>query len=60
MAIDSEVEVRGAVSGRGEEILSPPALEFVAALQRRFSSRRNDLLDARAKRQAQFDAVRPG
>jgi malate synthase len=56
MAIDSKVEVRGAVSGRGEEILSPAALEFVAALQRRFSSRRNDLLNARAKRQAQFDA----
>jgi len=56
MAIDSRVEVRGAVEGRGREILSDPALEFVAALQRRFNPRRLELLAARAARQRRLDA----
>ena len=51
MAIDSKVEIRGAVSRRGEEILSDQALEFVAALQRRFNPRREELLRARVERQ---------
>src|SRR5438067_7084872 len=56
MAIDSKVEIRGAVSGRGEEILSHQALEFVAALQRRFNPRREELLRARVERQQRLDA----
>jgi len=56
MAIDSKVEIRGAVSGRGEEILSDQALEFVAALQRRFNPRREELLRARIERQQRLDA----
>ena len=56
MAIDSKVEIRGAVSGRGREILSAEALEFLAGLQRRFGARREELLQARAERQARFDA----
>ncbi|HEY8643552.1 MAG TPA: malate synthase A [Candidatus Dormibacteraeota bacterium] len=56
MAIDSKVEIRGAVTGRGEEILSDQALEFVAALQRRFNQRREELLRARIERQQRLDA----
>jgi malate synthase len=37
-------------------ILSPEALAFVAALSERFTTRRSDLLAARVKRQAFFDA----
>jgi malate synthase len=56
MAIDSKVEIRGGVSGRGQEILSDQALEFVAALQRRFNPRREELLRARLERQQRLDA----
>ena len=38
------------------EILSAPALAFVAGLQRRFGARRRELLEARQRRQARFDA----
>ena len=55
MAIESRVEVRGAVEGRSREILSEPALEFVAALQRRFNPRREELLRARVLRQQRLD-----
>ena len=50
------VEVRGPVDGRFEEILSAPALEFVAALHRRFNPAREDLLRRRTERQQQLDA----
>jgi len=40
----------------GEEILTPEALALVAELHRKFNSRRKDLLDRRAKRQAEIDA----
>jgi len=39
-----------------EDILSPEALEFVAALSREFEARRRELLAARAKRQLAFDS----
>jgi malate synthase len=38
------------------EILSPEALGFVAKLHRKFESRRQELLAARAARQKEFDA----
>jgi len=38
------------------EILTPEALEFVAGLHRSFNRRRLELLEARAERQARFDA----
>jgi malate synthase len=38
------------------EILTAPALAFVAGLQRRFGVRRRELLEARQRRQARFDA----
>ncbi len=37
-------------------ILTPPAMDFLAGLHRRFESRRRELLLARTQRQARFDA----
>lgn len=50
------VELRGPVEGRGEEILAPAALDFLARLQRQFGRQRTDLLRARQERQARIDA----
>jgi malate synthase len=49
-------EVRGASPPGHESILTPEALEFVAALTRRFGPRVADLLAARRARQAEIDA----
>jgi malate synthase len=51
-----EVEIRGPVTGRFGEVLTPDALAFVAGLQREFGPRRAALLQARAVRQAELDA----
>ena len=51
------VEIRGAVEGRQQEILTPEALAFVADLHRRFRSRRQELLRARMERE---DRLRAG
>jgi malate synthase len=50
------VELRAPVEGRGEEILTHEALEFVAELHRRFDPTRRDLLRRRVERQARLDA----
>src|SRR5215218_5749091 len=50
------VELRAPVEGRGEEILTREALEFVAELQRRFDPTRRELLRLRVERQARIDA----
>jgi malate synthase len=50
------VEVTGAAHDRFDEILTPPALAFVAALHREFDARRRQLLDRRADRQAELNA----
>ncbi len=52
----SGVELRAAAGARFEEILSPPALAFLADLHRRFDARRKELLGLRAERQKLFDA----
>jgi malate synthase len=52
----SAAALRGPVEGRAAEILTPPALEFVAALQREFGAERARLLAARGERQAELDA----
>jgi malate synthase len=39
-----------------EEVLTPDALEFVAALEQEFGSRRRELLEARAQRRARLAA----
>jgi malate synthase len=49
------VAVSGAISPAFAEILSPEALGFVAKLHRKFESRRQELLAARAARQKEFD-----
>ncbi|MPZ51065.1 MAG: malate synthase A, partial [Dehalococcoidia bacterium] len=55
--VDTAVEVCGSMTGeRFGEVLSPPALEFIADLHRRFDPRRRELLALRAQRQARFDA----
>jgi len=49
------VAISGAISPAFAEILSPEALGFVAKLHRKFESRRQELLAARAARQKEFD-----
>jgi malate synthase len=48
------IEVTGPDVDRGEEVLTPEALDFVADLQRRFGARRDELLAARRARRAQI------
>ncbi|NJL50748.1 MAG: malate synthase A [Blastochloris sp.] len=50
------VKLPAKMAARFEEILTPEALDFIAALHRRFDGRRRELLRARAERQARFDA----
>jgi malate synthase len=51
-----QVEIRGAIGSRFEEVLAPAALEFVAELERRFGSRRRALLKARVQRRERLRA----
>jgi malate synthase len=48
-----EIRVNGGPVERGEEILTPEALAFVAALQERFGARRDELLEFRRRRRAE-------
>ncbi len=50
------VEVLGDVTPQFAEILTPQALAFTAKLARKFEPRRRNLLEQRARRQADFDA----
>ena len=50
------MELKGPISGRAAEVLTPEALEFVATLQREFGGRRLELLRLRDERQARLDA----
>ena len=54
----TDVRVEGPAVERGDEILTPEALEFVADLQRRFGAHRDALLEARATRRAEIAAAR--
>jgi malate synthase len=54
----ADVRVEGPAVERGEEILTPDALAFVADLQTRFGAHRDALLAARATRRAQIAAAR--
>jgi len=49
------VEITGALLPGFEAILNPEALKFLVELERRFGDSRLHLLDARAKRQQEFD-----
>ncbi len=50
------VELRAPLDGRGAEILTSQALEFVAELHREFDARRRELLERRVARQSRLDA----
>jgi malate synthase len=52
------IAVTGRVTREFAQILTPEALDFVAALHRRFEPRRQELLARRAARQKEFDAGR--
>jgi malate synthase len=54
MATGLRLELRGATPRRYDPVLTPEALEFVGALQHEFGRRRQELLDARAKRRARL------
>jgi malate synthase len=56
MAATDGIEVRGPVTGRFAEILTPEALAFVARLQREWGPTRAALLQQRVERQAELDA----
>ena len=53
----SAIEVTGGRVERGEEILTPPALAFLADLQGRFGQRRDELLARRRDRRAEIAAA---
>jgi malate synthase len=48
------VEIIGPAVDRGDEVLTPAALAFVADLHRRFGARRSELLDRRKERRAEI------
>ena len=54
MTTDTNVELRGTLEPDFEHVLTPDAIEFVAALQREFGPTRRELLEARAKRRARL------
>ncbi len=51
------ITIIGPEIARGNEILTPAAVEFVAGLHRRFVGRRDELLAARARRRAAASAA---
>ncbi|MGQ0752084.1 MAG: malate synthase A [Betaproteobacteria bacterium] len=56
VSFTSGVELRGRITPQYAEILTPAALDFLARLSRAFEPRRRELLAARVRRQAGFDA----
>lgn len=53
--LGSGIEVRGPLTEAQAEILSPEAMEFLAALHREFQASRKQLLQRRQRRQEQID-----
>ena len=51
-----DIAVRGRVTAEFSQVLTPPALDFIAKLHRQFEARRQELLARRAARQKEFDA----
>ncbi|PYP53162.1 MAG: malate synthase A [Gemmatimonadetes bacterium] len=54
--IQSAIQLRKPTPAGCEDVLSAGALDFLAALARRFEPRRRELLERRRQRQAQLDA----
>ena len=50
------IDIRGEIRPEYQSILTPDAIDFLAGLAREFTARRDDLLKAREKRQADIDA----
>lgn len=50
------VELRAPISGDAEKLLTSESLRFLSALEREFGSRRRELLQKRAERQARISA----
>lgn len=55
-AINSGVEILGAMNSGYADILTADAVNFVAALSRQFESRRHELMATRTRRQTEFDS----
>ncbi len=56
MTTDTNLGLYGRLEPGFDEVLTPDALEFVAALQREFGGRRTELLEARARRRERLAA----
>jgi malate synthase len=56
MNTSAAVEITGPLKERYDEVLTPPALDFLAELHRAFDARRRELLARRAERQAELAA----
>lgn len=54
--IPQGVDLATPITDQVEQVLTTEALEFLAALQRKFNTRRLELLQKRAERQAEIDA----
>jgi malate synthase len=54
MTTHSDLQLNGAMHAGFEEVLTPDALDFVAALEHEFGDRRRELLQARAERRARL------
>ncbi len=54
--VHADIEVRGKLGPRYQEIVTPEALAFLAGLHRKFNGTRRHLLVRREERQARFDA----
>ena len=50
------IEITGRITPEYAQILTPEAVAFAARLQRAFGDRRAELLERRARRQAELDA----
>src|SRR5512134_2659351 len=56
--VPEDIVIRGRLTPAYADILSAQALAFVAKLARKFEGRRRELMAARTRRQAEFDAGR--
>ena len=56
VSTDRDLELRGPMGPRFDEVLTPEPLELVAKLQREFGPRRRELLEARVERRARLAA----
>lgn len=57
LAVQQAIDIRHPLTPQQEQILTPEALDFLAAMAREFEARRRDLLEQRVTRQA---AIRAG